>query len=109
MKQINLKLISFPSSGGILPKDTQATKRKVKVKIKLRSPKGANLPVDAISYRVPLEVTQIIKISDKLCFPVCPRCKVSIEREYMRFCDRCGQRLGWSKIEVAIIVYPEYV
>ncbi len=28
---------------------------------------------------------------------VCPRCGVSLEREFMAYCDRCGQRLGWEQ------------
>lgn len=29
-------------------------------------------------------------------FPVCPRCDITMEREYQFFCDRCGQRLDWE-------------
>ena len=28
-----------------------------------------------------------------------------MEREYQSFCDRCGQRLDWSKYENAEVVY----
>lgn len=41
--------------------------------------------------------------SDTVC-PVCPRCKIMIEREYMKFCDNCGQKLGWNKTIKAKIV-----
>ena len=29
-------------------------------------------------------------------YPVCPRCGITMEREYQHFCDRCGQQLDWS-------------
>lgn len=38
-------------------------------------------------------------------YSVCPRCKATMEREYQSFCDRCGQRLDWSKYENAEVVY----
>lgn len=37
---------------------------------------------------------------------VCPACKTTIEREFMCYCDRCGQKLGWKKYKKAKIVYP---
>ena len=30
-------------------------------------------------------------------YPICPRCRTSLEREYQSFCDRCGQALSWKK------------
>ncbi len=37
-------------------------------------------------------------------FPVCPHCKLTIEREYQSFCDRCGAKLDWSQFENASII-----
>jgi len=42
-----------------------------------------------------------MRITEALCLPdgsycFCPRCHVTLERDYQRFCDRCGQRLDWS-------------
>ena len=34
-------------------------------------------------------------------FFLCPRCNITMEREYQSYCDRCGQRLGWRSIEKA--------
>ena len=81
---------------------------KARVRVKLRSAKREDILEDAMSYRIPMEVTQILRLSDKLSFPVCPRCKITVEREYMRFCDRCGQKLGWAKIKDAILVQPGF-
>lgn len=47
-------------------------------------------------YRIPLEVTEIIVYQDRSSFAICPRCRISIDREYQGHCDRCGQKLAWS-------------
>ena len=60
-------------------------------------PRNAELesPGENLSYRSPLQVTEIFETSDGEHFPICPRCKVSLEYEYMRYCNRCGQKLNW--------------
>ncbi len=63
---------------------------------------------EALTYRIPMEVTRILKLPSEDCYPVCPRCKITVGREYMHFCDRCGQKLGWSKLKDAVFVYPGY-
>ena len=63
--------------------------------------------VDAVSYRLPRPVTKVIRLSSEgYCFPVCPRCEISMDREYVGFCDRCGQRLDWKRLNNAEIVFP---
>lgn len=37
-------------------------------------------------------------------YPRCPRCKLTMEREYVQFCDRCGQKLDWSSFEQADVI-----
>lgn len=61
-------------------------------------------PEEALTYRTPLEVTQIIVTEDNYSFPICPRCGISFEREYQAYCDRCGQRLGWKRYGRAKVV-----
>ena len=104
----NQQLITLSSSFSNPPVDNQTARRKVQIRIKLRAAKRKNLSEDAVSYRVPMEVTRILVLSEKMHFPVCPRCETSVEREYMKYCDRCGQKLGWSKLKDAIIVYPGF-
>lgn len=29
--------------------------------------------------------------------PICPRCGIMLEREWMKFCDNCGQKLDWTE------------
>ena len=49
----------------------------------------------AESFRQPMPVTDIHFFRGLGSYPVCPRCKLTLDREYQRFCDRCGQRLDW--------------
>ena len=72
-----------------------------------KSNHSKSLFMDAVSYRIPLPVTKVIAYSNTT-YPVCPRCAVSLEREYMAFCDRCGQKLNWDFLEHAKVIYPEY-
>ena len=60
---------------------------------------------DAITYRIPLPVTKVIAFTSTT-YPVCPRCDLSLDREYMSFCDRCGQRLNWDYLEHAKVIRP---
>ena len=64
---------------------------------------------NAISYRIAQPVTQQVYYpSMDSCFSICPRCDIAIEREYMQFCDRCGQKLNWEQLENAeIIIWPK--
>lgn len=58
-----------------------------------------------LSQRSTLQVTEILETADGECFPVCPRCKITLEREYMGFCDRCGQKLNWHGFPKSATVY----
>ena len=59
---------------------------------------------EAIKYRIPLSVTEVIRFSNGYAFPVCPRCKITLEREYQSYCDRCGQCLDWNDFENAKVI-----
>ena len=50
---------------------------------------------EAVSYRRPRRVRQVFRTDRGSTYPVCPRCKRTMEREYMYYCDRCGQKLSW--------------
>ena len=48
-----------------------------------------------IQYRIAMLVTETRALAGyKYC--VCPRCGATLDREYMEYCDRCGQRLAWK-------------
>lgn len=60
---------------------------------------------DALSYRIPRPVTTLIQYSAPgSCYPLCPRCGQGMAREYIGFCDRCGQKLSWDGLEDAVII-----
>lgn len=59
--------------------------------------------IDAESYRTPMLVCEMV-VHQEYSFAICPRCKVSLEREYQYYCDRCGQALKWSKYRYAKVV-----
>ena len=52
------------------------------------------------TYHLPRTVTAVRIYRDGNIFSICP-CDVCIEREYQRYCHRCGQYLDWSKLEEA--------
>ena len=66
-----------------------------------------SLILSALQYRLPLPVREILQLSSGGCYPICPRCDMTIDREYMCFCDRCGQHLSWSQFDHAdVIIAP---
>ena len=48
----------------------------------------------AEEYRKPLQVTERATFR-KYSFPICPRCDSVLDREYLTFCNCCGQKLSW--------------
>lgn len=60
--------------------------------------------IAAYLYRIPLPVREVLRLPGGDCYPICPRCDRTLDREYMSFCDRCGQRLAWEFIDFANIV-----
>lgn len=79
---------------------------KIIAAVKLRKGMREKIAENAIRYRIPMEVKQIVKFPDGNSYPVCPHCKYTVERECMRFCDRCGQKLGWNKLKNALVISP---
>lgn len=61
------------------------------------------------SYRNGMLVNEVMVFEiwfGKTGYYVCPRCKITMDREFMYFCDRCGQKLDWRYYRKAKIVYP---
>ena len=54
-----------------------------------------------VSYRLPLPVRKILIFESGSSNPICPRCDDLLDREYMAFCDCCGQKLAWNFFEFA--------
>lgn len=49
-----------------------------------------------ILYRIPKRVTEVRLYVFGSTSAVCPSCSMGLNREYMRFCDYCGQKLSWK-------------
>lgn len=47
------------------------------------------------SYRIPMLVIDAIQYSENIIYPLCPKCNIWLDKSYMNYCDRCGQRLSW--------------
>ncbi len=70
--------------------------------------------IKELSYRSPMQVTEVLlhnstpdnwKYNSCSGYPICPRCKTSMERDYQSFCDRCGQKLCWKNYKNAKIKF----
>ena len=63
--------------------------------------------VEQLAYRKPKRVRTVICFSSSSngMFAVCPTCNRLLDREYMGYCDVCGQKLCWRDIEHAEIIY----
>ena len=57
----------------------------------------------AENYRIPMLVTRL-RAYQTTSFYICPRCNTTMEREFMSYCDRCGQRLDWKHYKKAIVL-----
>lgn len=54
--------------------------------------------LEIIDYRTTKPVRELVVFCSFLSetgYYVCPRCHCLLNREFVRFCDRCGQRLDW--------------
>ncbi len=65
---------------------------------------------EEITYRIPMEIQQLRYYTyNHTSYAVCPRCRISLDREYIRFCDVCGQRLSWKNYgNVIVITLPTH-
>ena len=61
--------------------------------------------VAAVLYRILLPVSKVLLFDSGHCYPICPRCNCTFDREYMHFCDPYGQRPGWELFTIAHIVW----
>lgn len=51
------------------------------------------------TYQIPMKVKKVCSYKWGADFPKCPKCGSTMERDFQRFCDRCGQRLNWSEFD----------
>ena len=69
-----------------------------------------NLLLFFMSYRMGMRVAEVMVIPSGLYgetgYYVCPRCSITMEREFMAYCDRCGQKLDWKHYKKAKVIHP---
>ena len=52
----------------------------------------------------PMRVRQVLRLKSGYTYPICPACRITLEREYQSYCDRCGQCLNWNQFDKAMII-----
>ena len=60
--------------------------------------------IEMIDYRTARTVTEMVVYQNafgETGYYICPRCDCALDREFMHFCDRCGQKLKWEKMVYA--------
>lgn len=57
-------------------------------------------------YRKALLVQEIMVFPSGSGYYLCPRCHIPLDREFVSYCDRCGQHLGWKGYRKARVIYP---
>lgn len=65
---------------------------------------------EALAFRSPMCVSAVQAFqsySGVTTFPICPRCQITMEREFQAFCDRCGQALDWKCFNRATVILPQ--
>ena len=68
--------------------------------------------LSALTYRCPMRVRELMVFdygTHTDGYYVCPRCRITIEREFMKYCDRCGQCLDWSRHDWTKVVRPRQI
>lgn len=64
---------------------------------------------EKLSYREPMKIERISVWRSGEAYPVCPRCGNLLVRDYMCFCNECGQKLNWKGISRAQLIMPKFV
>ena len=63
-----------------------------------------------MTYRAPMMVDEAIiyrkPFGDDIYY-CCPRCQNTLERDFVAYCDRCGQCLDWSEYRKAKRIYHQ--
>jgi len=58
------------------------------------------------SYRAAMKIKEAVLFSGGSIYYCCPRCSITLDREFMSYCDRCGQKLDWTHYKKATVLAP---
>lgn len=60
---------------------------------------------ESASYRTKLPIKELtLYENENSIYALCPRCKATMEKDYLSFCSSCGQKLSWTNWEKAPII-----
>ena len=65
-----------------------------------------NYLIFQFGFRQKMPITEVMIYSDGTGYYICPRCHVTMDREFVDFCDCCGQHLSWKNYRKAKKIYP---
>lgn len=55
---------------------------------------------ESMSYRTKLPVKELtLYENENSIYALCPRCNGTMNRDYVKYCSNCGQRISWSNWE----------
>ena len=60
-------------------------------------------------YRMEYPVKEVMVFPNGHAYYLCPKCGITLEREFVAYCDRCGQNLGWRGYKNAKVLYHKEV
>ena len=71
---------------------------------------SVKLFLDAITelsgYRESMKIREMRYLSDGGYY-LCPRCRITLDRDFQNYCDRCGQHLDCTGYKKAKILFPD--
>lgn len=71
-------------------------------------PEDIGILKEMASFQIPMKVNEMVRLQTYAhqydLYYICPRCKISLERDFMSCCGRCGQKLDWKDYKKAKIV-----
>ncbi|MBR6736130.1 MAG: hypothetical protein IKL92_04630 [Oscillospiraceae bacterium] len=59
-----------------------------------------------IGYRIERMINEAVLFPNGFIYYVCPKCNITLEREFMPYCSRCGQHLCWDSYEKSKVIHP---
>lgn len=59
-----------------------------------------------IGYRMELLIKEAVVFPNDFIYYVCPKCHMTLEREFMSYCSRCGQHSCWNEYKKSKVIYP---
>lgn len=57
------------------------------------------------SFRSGMLINEALVLGEYIYYR-CPRCCVTLDRDFVSYCDRCGQKLDWTKYKSVKLSYP---